>query len=74
MTYILGMDVGIGRDKSAFIVTDGIVNMYGVGDSIEEAIEDYKITIKAYFDDLQEDEDNLGCNLRQHLNYLRKRF
>ena len=71
---IFGIPVQIEVDEDAIIVSDYIVNMYGVGNSIQEAIEDYKISIKAYFKELEENEDKLASNLMQHLCYLRHIF
>ncbi len=67
---IFGIPVTIQTDEDAIIITDDIVYMYGVGNTPQEAIEDYKISIKAYFEELQENEDRLGNNLKQHLYYL----
>lgn len=71
---IFGIPVEIEVDEDAIIVTDYIVNMYGVGNSMQEAIEDYKISIKAYFKELEENEEKLANNLMQHLHYLRHIF
>ncbi len=68
---ILGIPVTIEIDEDAIVVTDYTIHMYGVGNSIQEAIEDYKISIKAYLEELQEDEDRLSSNLKLHLYYLR---
>jgi len=71
---IFGIPVTIEIDEGSIAVTDYIVHMYGVGNSIKEAVEDYKTSIKAYFEELQEEEDTLGDNLTQHLCYLRSIF
>ncbi len=71
---IFGIPVTIEIDEGSIVVTDYIVHMYGVGTSIKEAVEDYKISIKAYFEELQKEEDMLGDNLTQHLCYLRNIF
>ena len=68
---IFGIPVTVENDEDAIVVTDYIVHMYGAGNSIQEGIEDYKTSIKAYFEELQEDEARLGSNLTQHLCYLR---
>lgn len=69
--HIFRIPVTIEIDEDAIIVTDYIVHMYGVGDTVQEAIDDYKSSIKAYLKELQEDEDRLGNNLKRHLYYLR---
>ncbi len=71
---VFGIPVEIEIHEDAVVVTDYIVNMYGVGDSIQEAIEDYKTSIKAYFKELQEDENRLGSNLKYHLYFLRSKL
>ena len=71
---IFGIPVTIEIDEGSITVTDYIVHMYGVGNSIEEAVEDYKISIKAYFEELQKEEGTLGDNLKQHLCYLQNIF
>ena len=70
--YIFGIPATVEIDEDAIIVTDYIVHMYGVGDTVQEAINDYKTSIKAYFAELQENEDRLGNNLKRHLYYLRE--
>ena len=67
-----GIPVVIEVDEDAIVVTDYIIHMYGVGNTVQEAIEDYKISIKAYREELLEDEDRLSSYLKQHLYYLRK--
>lgn len=69
--HIFEIPVTIEIDEDVIVVTDYIVHMYGVGNDEQEAIEDYKISIKAYLEELQEDEDRLGSNLKKHLYYLR---
>ena len=59
-------------ESKDFFVTDCVVHQYGVGNSIQEAVDDYKITVKAYYASLQEDEGRLGSDL--NLCYLRKVF
>ena len=71
---IFGIPVSIEKDENNIVITDYIVNMYGVGNDIQSAIEDYKNSIKAYFEELKEEENNLGDDLKQQLNYLRKKL
>jgi len=70
---VLGIPVTIERDNDLFTVTDYEINMYGVGSTIEDAIEDYKDFVKSYFEDLKANEDKLGENLRWDLCYLRSK-
>ncbi len=71
---IFGIPVSIEKDENNIVVTDYIIHMYGVGNDIQSAIEDYKISIKAYFEELEEEESNLGDNLRNQLCYLREKL
>lgn len=70
---VLGIPVTIDTDSDLFTVTDYEINMYGVGSTLQEAIEDYKGFVQAYFEDLKANEDRLGDNLKQHLCYLRSK-
>lgn len=72
MLNIFGIPIEIELDEvDVFAVTDYVVNMYGVGDTISQAVTEYCDVIKEYFEKLQEDEDTLGKNLTSHLHYLR---
>ena len=71
---VLGIPVVIEIDENSIVVTDYILHMYGVGNSVKAAIEDYKTAVKSYFEELQENEDKLGSKLKQHLIYLRGIF
>jgi hypothetical protein len=71
---VFGIPVEIEIHEDVVLVTDCKINMYGVGDSIDEAIEDYKASIKAYFEELQEHEKRLGSNLKYHLYFLRSKL
>lgn len=71
---IFGIPVSIEKDEDNIVVTDYIVHMYGVGNDIQSAIEDYKISIKEYFEELEEEENNLGDDLKQQLCYLREKL
>ena len=69
---IFGIPVIIEYDEdNTIIITDDIINMYGVGDTITEAIKDYKSVVLSYFDDLKLNEKKLGQPLKTHLNYLK---
>lgn len=68
---LYGIPIQIEEDKDGFIVSDDIINMYGIGDTIENAIEDYKSTIIEYYDFLVAEEVNLAKHLKEHLDYLK---
>ena len=68
---IFGIPVIIERDEDQFVIMDDEINMYGVGDSIDEAIEDYKDAVTEYFQMLNSKQDKLGPRLEKHWHYLR---
>ena len=71
---ILGIPVIIEKDGDIFIITDHEINMYGVGNTEEEAAEDYKSVVVEYFESLSASEKVLGENLKRHLYYLRAKL
>lgn len=71
---IFGIPVEIVKDEGSYSVTDCEVNMYGVGDTVAEAVEEYKSVVSEYLDNLERDKSILGKHLKQHLEYLRERM
>jgi predicted RNase H-like HicB family nuclease len=57
-----------------FVISDNEINMYGVGDTVAEAEEDYKSIVLSYFEDLEENESKLDGHLKGHLDYLREKL
>jgi len=57
-----------------FVISDNEINMYGVGDTVVEAEEDYKSIVLSYFEDLEENEYKLDGHLKGHLDYLREKL
>jgi len=70
---IFGIPVVVSKDGDVFTVSDSEINMYGLGDTREEAEEDYKNTVLEYFDILNVNEHKLSENLKGHLYYLRSK-
>ena len=68
---VFGIPVTVERDGDQFLVTDYEINMYGVGDTVESAVEDYKSVVLEYFEILEERADRLNKHLMRHLRYLR---
>jgi len=62
--------IQVEEDGDGFIVSDDIINMYGIGDAIEDAVEDYRSSIIEYYDFLVSEEMNLAEHLKKHLDYL----
>lgn len=64
---ILNIPVTV-EDDDGFVVSDDIVNMYGAGDTLAEAKQDYKDNVLIYHEWLQV--GRLGPGLEKHLEYL----
>ncbi|MEK7400357.1 MAG: hypothetical protein AAB116_25710 [Candidatus Poribacteria bacterium] len=70
---IFGIPVTIEFDEY-YVISDNEINMYGVGDTIAEAEEDYKSVVLSYLEDLEENESKLGEHLKGHLYYIREKL
>jgi len=68
---VLGIPVTISATKGGTLVTDDVVNMHGVGDSLQAAIDDYKSMVTEYLEILEAGETRLSEHLKEHLRYLR---
>ncbi len=68
--YIFGIPTSIITEPDIIIITDYIVDRYGVGNNIKEAVEDYKKAVKEYYEQLLKDKDKLGIIPQKHFNYL----
>lgn len=65
-----GIPVRIRFDGDRYFVSDDVLDMYGIGDTIKEAEEDYWIAVQEYYDDLSANADKLVGYLREHLAFL----
>lgn len=72
--HIFGIPVVIEREDDSFTIVDYEINMYGVGDTLVEAEEDYKSVVLSYLEDLEINESKLGEYLKGHLYYLREKL
>jgi prevent-host-death family protein len=66
--------VHIRFDGDNYFVSDEVLNLYGVGASVEEAREDYWTAVQEYYADLSANADSLVAYLQGHLDFLRKVF
>jgi len=73
VSSIFGISVIIEHDDY-FVISDNEINMYGVGDTVAEAEEDYKSVVISYLEDLEINESKLGEHLKEHLSYLRDKL
>jgi len=64
----------VDRDGDDYLITDEVIPMYGVGPTVEEAMDDYRSALVEYYDSLEEDADRLSEHLQEHLRLLRKVF
>ena len=71
---VRGITVHICFDGDNYFVSDEVLNLYGVGASLEEAKEDYWTAVQEYYADLSANADSLVAYLKEHLDFLRKVF
>jgi hypothetical protein len=57
-------------DGKRYFVSDDLINLYGVGSTVEEAHQDYWTAVKGYYADLSANADHLVAYLKAHLAYL----
>jgi len=69
-----GIPVRINFDGERFFVTEDQFNLYGVGETPDEARRDYWLAATDYYEDLKRNRGNLSHPLRQHLTSLRRIF
>jgi len=69
---VRGIAVHIRFDGDNYFVSDEVLNLYGVGASVEEAKEDYWTAVQEYYADLSANADSLVAYLKEHLDFLRK--
>jgi len=67
---IFGIPVIIEKAEDQFVIMDDEIAMYGVGDTIEIAMEDYRNVVKEYFQMLNSKQGKLGPHLEKHWRYL----
>jgi len=64
----------IARSADAFLMRDEQIPLYGVGETPQAALDDYRSVIVEYYESLEVDADHLGETLREQLATLRKVF
>jgi len=69
---IHGIPVRIHYDQGRYFISDDIVDLYGVGTSIEEARADYWLAVQEAYEDLSTHEAQLSPHLKKQLDYLRQ--
>ena len=71
---VRGIPVHIHFDGDNYFISDEVLNLYGVGTSVEEAKQDYWTAVQEYYADLSANADSLVDYLQEHLDFLRKVF
>jgi hypothetical protein len=71
---IHGIPVRVRFDGERYFISDDVVDLYGVGDTIENAREDYWLAAQEAFFDLTAHADKLAPHLQQQQVFLRDIF
>jgi len=71
---IHGIPVRIRCDGERCFVSDDALNLYGAGNTPEEARHDYWLAVQDYYADLRANADRLAPPLQEHLALLRQVF
>ncbi len=72
--HIHEIPVRIQYDGKQYFVSDDIIDLYGVGKTVNEAREDYWIAVQEAYADLSAHADRLAPHLEKQLEYLRQIF
>jgi prevent-host-death family protein len=67
-----GIPVLVRFDGEHYFVSDDILDLYGVGQTLDDAREDYWLAVQDYYADLSANADHLAGHLQGHLAYLRQ--
>ena len=67
-----GIPVRIRFDGALYFVSDDRLDLYGVGNSIDEARQDYWLAVQDYYADLSANADRLARHMQEHLAFLRQ--
>ena len=71
---IHGIPVRIRLDGDRVFVSDDQLDLYGVGDTVEEAKQDYWLAVKDYYADLCQHAEHLAGHMEEHLKLLHPIF
>ncbi len=58
-------------ENGEVVASDSRLNVYGVGETVEQAINEFSSMLVDLFDELEDSKDVLSYHLRQQLDYLR---
>ena len=68
------LPVKVEEGGEGYIVSDDIVEMYGSGPTVEEAMADYKVALLDCYESLIETESELSDTLQKRLDFLKRIF
>ncbi len=71
---VRGIPVHVRFDGARYFVSNDVLDLYGVGKTLEEARGDYWLAVQDYYDDLLANADKLAGHLPKHLAFLREVF
>ena len=71
---IHSIPVRINYDEGRYFISDDIIDLYGVGRTIDEAKRDYWQAVQDTYADLSAHESRLAPHLKKQLDYLRPLF
>jgi len=69
-----GIPVRVRFDGQQYFINDDVIDLYGVGDTPDEARQDYWLAVQDYYDDLTTNAGRLAGHLQEHLAFLRQIF
>jgi len=69
-----GIPVRVRFDGKQYFVSDEVLDLYGAGNTLDEARQDYWLAVQDHYDDLSTNADHLAGHLQEHLDFLRKIF
>lgn len=71
LSEVQGIPVTIRFSGEAYFVSDDRFNLYGEGNTLEAARQDYRVAVQEYRDDLEAHAGHLAPYLAEHLAQLR---
>ncbi len=68
------MSPSVGKTENHYMVTDECIHLYGVGHTPQEAMDDYRSVVISYYENLEEEADELDAPLKHQLEILKQIF
>lgn len=64
----------VARSTDSFLVRDEIIPLYGIGQTPQAAMDDYRSVVVEYYESLEADADRIAESLQVQLGILRRIF